>query len=651
MLGLLLALTVGIYWPGLSGGFNFDDGPNIVDNAALHAHSWSIDDLWQAALSGDAGPLKRPVAMLSFAMNYLASGLDPFYFKLTNLAIHLINGVLVFWLCALLMRALRECCGAQLDERSGQWVAVLAAGLWLVAPINLTGVLYIVQRMTSLSALFTLLGVGSYVQGRLRMCRGESGGPALIWLGTIVFGALAVLSKENGALLPLFAATCELSFFRLKAATLRDRHWVIGYLLLFVVLPGVAALAYLASMPAWLQHSYTARPFTMGERLLTESRVLFYYLRLILAPSNAALGLFHDDFGLSRSLFQPLTTLFSIAGLIALLVLAWMSRRRYPVLTFAVLWFLAGQVMESTVLSLELIHEHRNYLPCIGPLLAMAYFLFAGATSADLRRALRLAAVGLVLVFSLVTFVRAEEWRDPFSLATMAVLHHPDSARAHYELGRLYFIAYANGNKNKAYLEQAREHFLKAADLDKSRQKPLFALIQLAFLEGRQAAPGLLLRRLDRRISTQPFQSADTADLIVLVKCQQSGRCRLKAPQMLGIFDAALRNPTVGRDARSIILSWKASYYANVMHDYHRAEAIFRRVVQLEPQRTVYRTNLIQVLVINGEIEQARAQLRAAQRADTLDAHRGLIDRYRRVIDEAARKAKRAVPRRAGVAP
>jgi hypothetical protein len=124
---LSLVLVVAIYWPGLQGSWLFDDYPNIVDNHAIQVHDASLSSLVGAALSSPASEFKRPLASLSFAANYLASGLDPYWMKLTNLAFHLLNGLLVFLLTRVLLRRSH----AATEARSGV-VAALVAASWML---------------------------------------------------------------------------------------------------------------------------------------------------------------------------------------------------------------------------------------------------------------------------------------------------------------------------------------------------------------------------------------------------------------------------------------------------------------------------------------------------------------------------------------
>ena len=178
--------------------------------------------------SGGSGPSGRPVAQLSFALNHYFSGLDPFAFKLTNLAIHLANGVLIFMLALRLFASL----SVSTEQRRALIAAGLLATAWLLHPIQLLPVLHVVQRMTSLSAFFLLMALLCHMRGR------EVGAPrSAVWLllGWGVFWPLSFLSKETGLLFPFFALAWELIVRRAAGGGL-DR-----FARVFAVLAGVAS--------------------------------------------------------------------------------------------------------------------------------------------------------------------------------------------------------------------------------------------------------------------------------------------------------------------------------------------------------------------------------------------------------------------------
>jgi hypothetical protein len=251
-----MLITLAIYWPGLSGGWLFDDYPNIVDNHGVQPVDSSVPSLARAALSSPSSEFKRPLASLSFAANYLASGLHPYGWKLTNLLIHLLNGWLVFWLARALLQAAaprgmhatgmashrtaNESPPPGTPERTGVVAALIAAG-WMLLPINLTAVLYVVQRMESMANGFVLLGLIGYVAGRRRMLaatvpspvrRGELAAKGLRSWGRFWFKqqrsfilctasitvpvTLGLLAKETAVMLPLYALLIEWALFRFK---------------------------------------------------------------------------------------------------------------------------------------------------------------------------------------------------------------------------------------------------------------------------------------------------------------------------------------------------------------------------------------------------------------------------------------------------
>ena len=119
---------------------------------------------------------------------------------------------------------------------------------------------------------------------------------------------------------------------------------------------GLAAGLIYALLPAgkWLWAGYELRSFTLLERLLTEARVLWFYLGLIVLPRFEAFGLYHDDISLSTGLLMPWTTLPALLGLAGLVGIAWHVRNRAPLLAFGIAWFLIGHSLESTVLPLEI---------------------------------------------------------------------------------------------------------------------------------------------------------------------------------------------------------------------------------------------------------------------------------------------------------
>ncbi|MGH8605057.1 MAG: tetratricopeptide repeat protein, partial [Gammaproteobacteria bacterium] len=268
-------LTFLVYYPGLVGGYLFDDETNILLNDALRIERLAPKELGQAALSGNSGPLGRPVSMISFALNYRLTGLDPFYFKLTNLFIHLLNGAGLFVLSNLLLTGIRRYQTIQLTDSRITCIGFIIASVWLLHPLAVTSVLYIVQRMTSLAALFQIAGLIFYVWARMRLDEGKSSIVALA-AGTICLTLISALSKENGVLLPIYALCIEAFLFGFRANENKVRYFLMAFFVLVVLMPVLFAAAALCVNPESLLGGYRIRDFSLVERLLTQTRLLWF---------------------------------------------------------------------------------------------------------------------------------------------------------------------------------------------------------------------------------------------------------------------------------------------------------------------------------------------------------------------------------------
>lgn len=421
---LIAGSVVLLYWSGLSGPFLLDDLPNLNKLARVPADPrWS--DFWYLARSGLAGATGRPLALLTFLAQYQAWP-DPFPFKLVNLLLHLLNGGLVAACCALLGR---QCPGLRVSLP----VIAFTVFLWLAHPLQLSTVLYVVQRMTELATTFVLLGICLYLEGRHRLATGtHRSGILLLLAGVLGCGLLAVFFKENGVLLLAYLAVLELTLLPAAAAGSAVYRWRQRALTAPLI---IGVLAFMAYLPVALQE-YALKSFSLGERLLTQFPVLLSYLGSAALLRPDSLGLYHDDFPLSTGLLQPWWTLPAILVVIGALLFAIRYRRRWPLLAFAVLWFLAGHALESTLLPLEVYFEHRNYLPLLGPVFALTVAVRRWLAQLPVStRRLALVLVALVLVnLSLITWQQSRRWGEPLAFATAAVAAHPSSYRAQSNL-------------------------------------------------------------------------------------------------------------------------------------------------------------------------------------------------------------------------
>jgi len=418
----LLATIFLLYQPGFDFGPSFDDDANLRGLASIH----DSGSAWRFALGGEAGPLGRPVALASFLIDAHSWPDAPRDLIRTNVLIHLLNVALVVWI-ALRIAELLPGVG---DRRA--WFALTVGALWGLNPVFMSASLMTVQRMTTLSATFCLLGTLGYLCARGELARRPGRAMLAMALAVGVGTALAALSKETGALLPLLVGVLEATLVRRVWPVPADpgprRVWVLWQCVVFG-LPAIVLGVYTVQSLRIADLAFQGKDYGAGGRLLTELRVLLEYLRLLVVPTLAKLGPFHDDYLASRSLWHPPATAVAAACWAAVLALAWCLRRgRWRVLGFAVAWFLVGHSLESSVFALELYFEHRNYLPGFAVLLAVATVLWQPV--AGLRWP---GFVVLAVLLANMAFMARENgllWSNPVAAGHFWADRHPRSMRA-----------------------------------------------------------------------------------------------------------------------------------------------------------------------------------------------------------------------------
>lgn len=597
------AVLVAIYWAGLHGGFFFDDGPSILLAQGVRLESLSLESIHQALVSGGAGPSGRPVAQLSFALNYYFSGLDPFTFKATNLAVHFACGFLVLGLVLRLMGA-----AAPAARQSHVWVASgVVAALWLLQPIQLLPVLHVVQRMTSLSAFFLLAALLLHICGR---ARGNWTGAAWILLAWGILWPLSFLSKETGVLFPLFVLAWEVILRRASIGKLDS--FARGFVALVSLVLVAVALYVLLGGASWLWAGYDLRPFSLLERLMTEGRILWFYLGLMVVPRINAFGLYHDDIAVSTGLLSPWTTLPALLGLAGLVWLAWRVRRSAPLAAFGIAWFLIGHALESTVLPLELAHEHRNYLPLLGILLTAGWALVR-ALEDERYRPLGIALAGTALAYSsFVTGLRANQFGDDLRRTQIEAQHHPGSAQALHEAGlALSNLPDAAVPDSKIYT-LARNHYEAASEVDPDSKMSLLGLIQLD-CKAKKTLDRAALDELSRRLRQTRFAPGDRSVLYSLKLMAIEGTVCMNRQQVDGLFASAVANPGVSPAVQAFLHSWHADYLWLHERDLAAARSALGQSLALNPGNPSNRLKWAQLVLISGEREQARILLRELQ--------------------------------------
>lgn len=624
-----VAVCLFIYWPGVHGGFVMDDFPNIVRNAAVHITSLNVHSLLAAAFSSHSGPLDRPLSMITFALNEYFWGPSPFSMKVTNILIHACNGLLVYAVAGLILRVYRQRFAPELSESTVRWTAVATATAWMLLPINLTAVLYIVQRMTSLSGTFVLAGIALYLWGRLRMLAGRRGF-WMLWAGIVPCGILAVLAKEIGALLPVYALIIEWTLFGFQRADGRRDRRLYALYALVLALPAALGLAWLG--PQQLVHgAYAGRPFTLGERLLTEPRVILDYILWSLVPNPHVLSLYHDDYPFSRSLLKPPTTLFAIVGIALLLATAIWQRRRRPLLSLGILWFFGGQLLTGTIFNLELVYEHRNYLPSLGLLLALFSTLLLARPRVRLPLARPLVVVGLIALYAGITAMRVQQWANPVRYAVISAAEHPHSPRATYGLGEIYAVL-VDGPDSR-FLPIANKALEKAAVVRNSNILPEQGLLLINAKEHRPVKASWW-NTMNHKLATRPASPQDVSALYALVHCEVSGTCRFDDKQMARTLNTAVRrNPD-----NANLLTIYSNFALNVLHDADKARKMMVRAAQKAPTDAQYWVNLVELDVALGRFRDAQREIERVTELDRFGNLDSTVDRLRSRLANARKQ-------------
>ena len=447
---IIFALGALIYGHTLSAPFYFDDMENIVENPHIRMNRLTWPQLKDI---GRNQPKSRLIPLFTFAINHYFSRYQPGDYRLVNIVIHIINGWLVFCLAWQTSR---------LNRKRPFFISLAAALLWLTLPVHTQSVTYIVQRMNSLATMFYLLSLICYIQARHHQRRNAGKRQVLFWFsGCIISGLFGFLSKETAATLPLFIFLYEWYFVqdgglsRLLKNRLRPG--------LAIALCVFIALLYLGVDPRErITGTYLNKPFTPVQRLLTEPRVIIYYISLLAFPHPDRLMLEYD-FPVSDSLTNPPVNLPAVTALAALILLAFFAAGRNRLLSFAILWFLGNLAIESSFIGLALIFEHRTYLPSVFPVIAAAAYL----TNRIRPGFLSVAVVGaLIACNGFWTYQRNTTWQDRISFWRNGCAKSPNLVRPRNDYG----LSLAEAGE----LDKARLEYEKALDLPSGEKAPVY---------------------------------------------------------------------------------------------------------------------------------------------------------------------------------
>ncbi len=586
------------YLPGLPGGFIYDDYWNIINNPSIIADGFSVTNIIEAMTSSTAGPLGRPVAMLTFYLNYQLGGINPLGFTLVNIIIHIINAILIFVIVSriLFIMDCKESFSKNVLEN--KTIAFWIALIWAVHPINLTSVLYIVQRMTSLSAMFTLMGILIYISIRSnKLLTVRQLLPKITLLS--VCALLAIFSKENGVLLFIYLLVIESLVFRWRVQSRKERGCLSLFFIFSVFIPVLITL-FLICFGEVLT-PYDGKPFNAYERLLTESRALWFYIFQIFIPQADTFSLYHDDFPISHSFYQPFTTLISIIGLSIVARATYVYRKKYTWFSFGILIFLSGHLIESTIIPLNLVYEYRNYIPSVGLVFVYVIAIVTG-TARYGRVYAQCVLIGFTILLISVTASRAYDWHDPVLLSERMAQQSPMSFNAQYELGSTYIKLYHISDEIK-FADYAYNAYEKAEIIGGENIRASIALVMVSASMNRQV-DGELFDKIILNVRDRKIVSAEIQALNKLVQCSNKKHCLLPNDKIKKIFYTILDNEHVSERLKNNVLISFSSYLYHTSGEEREAERYIKKIVENNPDDNQYRVDLALALIKNGNEEE-----------------------------------------------
>lgn len=591
---LIALLTIAVYFPGLGGSFLFDDFPNIISNSHVQAKSLDAESLSRATRAYEPGAYGRPLATVSFAVDYyLGGGYDPAQFKRTSLLVHVVNAVLVLALTQLLLRL-----GGVARPAVPAFAIALA---WAAHPLQVSSVLYIVQRMETLATTFVLAALICYLKGRASQIEGRGGA---LWIAaSAVLALVGMLSKEVAVLFPLYALALELTVLGFGAANPTvGRRWRVA----FAAACALGTLAFLTLiLPIYLDPaSYSFREFGLAERLLTQLRVLPMYLGWILMPLPGQLTFYYDDYVASRGLLDPSTTLLGGLFLATLLGAALLLRKRYPFFALGVLWFFSAHFLTSNVVPFELIFEHRNYFALLGIVVALFEFI-RRIPLQDGPGILRLGMAAVLVALMALGSIRAAIWGEPLLLASEMARTNPNSARASNDLGEQYMIL-SGYSADSPFYSMAEREFERGAQLPSASPLTEQALIVLAASAGQEAKPEWW-DRLDRKLRERTIGPQEKVAVYGLFQQRLKGLDiddQRLAQAMLLLFERTELEPAA--------YAQFGDYVFEYLGDEAMATRMFVKAIETNPGDVDFAHRIIAALVSDNRPVQAKAVIERA---------------------------------------
>ncbi|MBF0558044.1 MAG: tetratricopeptide repeat protein [Nitrospirae bacterium] len=459
-----------IFGNTLNAPFQWDENDFIANNPIVKDLHYFASPSEASGLDNYSAFIIRYAGYLTFALNYKIHGLSVSGFHIVNIAIHIMNSLLVYCLVLLTFRT-PYMTATSLQEHS-KYIAFLSSAIFAVHPLQTEAVTYVFQRLASLTAFFYLISLTAYIKSRLYQDRKRR---IFFYTIALMSAILDMKTKENAFTLPLVITLYEFCFFSRSthdSSPVSRYYYLVPILLTLAIIP--ATLMSLTGSSNLEPGAYGSKVYSRWDYFFTQFRVLVTYLRLLFFPVNQNIDY---DYPVYKSFFD-LPVLMSFAFLTALFAFgvylivrkknsngcsepahSFADSPALRLLGFGILWFFITLSVESSIIPvLMLIDEYRMYLPSVGLIISVVSAVFLLYEQIDIKPVFILAPFVLAITaLSVATYFRNELWNDKISLWEDTVRKSPSKARAHCNLA----IAYNEHNM----FEKAVEQYQIAIDL------------------------------------------------------------------------------------------------------------------------------------------------------------------------------------------
>lgn len=412
LLSLLLIVTAFVYMNALAVPFYLDDIGSIADNTVLH--SGSLSELyWHYGL--------RTGGYLTFFVNYIIDGVNPYWYHVFNVCLHLVNGIAIFLFSTALIKQLYE--KLAIDDQDIKLTSLFVTAVWLLHPLNSQPVIYTVQRLAELAALgFFITGL-AYFHGKSAV-----GWKKLLWGILLLIGlVIGVSSKQNYFTIFVFIFAFEWLF---GTAIVQRRFLVISSISLIVfsaLIPFLSDFLHKIDLMTRENHA-----IARSEYFLSQLIILATYIRKFIFPYDMQLFM-HTKIFSDVGLTVVIAFLFHCCVIAGSIV----YRKKHPLICVGLLLFYCAHLVESSIIPItDFAFEHRTYIPNVG----LCFVLFSLGSllvkrfeiSQDISRT---AALALIVGLMIMTFIRVEQWKEPLSFFEREVTLSPLSAAANQNYG------------------------------------------------------------------------------------------------------------------------------------------------------------------------------------------------------------------------